>query len=209
MGQLKHDLSGKRYGLLTVISRVPDRITPNGTHHVSWLCKCDCGKSTISTSQQLMQNRKFSCGCQSSRTTIGDRTRKHGLFGTPLYGVWGKIVQRCTNPNNPRWNEYGGRGITVCEEWRKSPEKFCEWSKANGYKAGLQIDRINPDLGYSPENCRWITLFENTARAKRVPWPKMEDGCRMLLDGMQATKVAKILDVHYATVCRWRALLKA
>ena len=209
MEHLKYDLTGKRFGMLTVLERVEDFVTPNGTRQKAWKCLCDCGNITISREQQLTQGRKVSCGCKSSRHTIGERTRKHGMFGSKLYSVWGGIIQRCTNPQNTRWAEYGGRGISVCDEWRNNPENFCEWARANGYEEGLQIDRIDTDKGYSPENCRWITRFENTARAKRVPWPKMEDGCRMLLDGMKATEVARKLNVHFTTVYRWRDLLNA
>ena len=173
-----------------------------------WNCECDCGKKTISRTQQLTNGQKISCGCMSSRKTIGERARKHGLFGKPVYKVWSGIIQRCTNPNNIRWKDYGGRGITVCDEWRKSSVSFCKWAEENGYYEGLQIDRIDPDKGYTPTNCRWITAYENTSRAKRLPWPLMENGCAMLLRGMSARSIAKALSVDPTTVGEWKKLLE-
>lgn len=204
---LRHNLVGKKFGKLSVISRLQDSISPNGTHHVTWLCKCDCGNETTSQTQQLLGGHKISCGCMSSRKTIGDRTRKHGLFGNPLYGIWGGIVQRCENKHNTSYARYGGKGITICSTWRNNPQAFYDWAMMNGYQKGMELDRIDPEKGYSPENCRWITRFENTARAQRVPWPKMEEGCKMLLEGIPAKEIANRLGVHFATVYRWKSLL--
>ena len=81
------------------------------------------------------------------------------LRGTKLYNVWKEMRQRCNNPKHNHYKRYGGRGITVCKEW-DDPEAFYNWAVNNGYKEGLTLDRINNDKGYSPDNCRWVTVKE-------------------------------------------------
>ena len=81
----------------------------------------------------------------------------HGeSHSTKLYRVWCGMKERCSNPHNKSYKNYGGKNITVCEEWEKSYEAFREWAYANGYKQGLTIDRINTEKGYCPDNCRWV-----------------------------------------------------
>jgi hypothetical protein len=92
---------------------------------------------------------------------------KHGYGKTPLCGVWREMNRRCTDPRVSNYNDYGGRGITVCAAWRKDFVLFREWALSNGYEEGLFIDRIDNDMGYGPENCRWVTRVENN-RNKRV-----------------------------------------
>lgn len=84
-----------------------------------------------------------------------------------LRGVWQNMRQRCLNPNNRQYRDYGGRGITICDEWRDDYPCFREWALKSGYKQGLTIDRINNDGGYSPQNCRWAT-FKEQNRNKRT-----------------------------------------
>ena len=72
-----------------------------------------------------------------------------------IYKVWSGIKQRCFNPNSNRYKNYGGRGISICDEWKNSFETFCKWALENGYKEGLSIDRIDHEKDYDPSNCRW------------------------------------------------------
>jgi len=81
----------------------------------------------------------------------------HGLSNTPLYHVWLGMKSRCTNPNSPKFQRYGGRGITICKEWASSFKSFYTWAMENGYEKGLSIDRIDNDKGYFPDNCRFAT----------------------------------------------------
>ena len=83
----------------------------------------------------------------------------HGMYGTRLYHIWNGLRERCLNPNNKDYENYGGRGITICKEWDKS-ENFFQWALQNGYKDNLTLDRIDTNKGYFPNNCRWITSNE-------------------------------------------------
>lgn len=92
---------------------------------------------------------------------------KHGMSNHPLYGIRKGIIRRTSNPKYEHYNQYGGRGIKVCDEWKNSPSKFFEWALRNGYKKGLSIDRINVNGDYCPENCRWVTQKEQTRNTRR------------------------------------------
>ena len=142
------DMVGQRFGKLVVVSRAEN----DKKGQARWLCQCDCGGSTITTRYNLITGQTKSCGCilRSPKTTELDRR---------LSGVHSNMKARCSNPNNPHYKYYGGRGITVCEEWQHV-DKFREWAYNNGYKPGLTIDRIDVNGNYEPSNCRWITMQE-------------------------------------------------
>lgn len=148
------DVIGKRFGKLIAVRQVDDYIAPNGNRHKKFMCKCDCGKTTLTLKDHLVSGKTKSCGCL--RKEASKRMTTHGEIHTRLYRIWGNMVNRCTNPNNPAWDNYGGRGIIVCDEWR-SYENFRDWARANGYDNELTIDRINNDDGYYPDNCRWVS----------------------------------------------------
>lgn len=158
------DLTGQRFGRLLVLSRVPNH-TKNGA---AWQCLCDCGVVKAISTLNLRTKKKptRSCGCLH-REDLARRNYRHGLRHTRIYEVWKTMIQRCTNPRSRYWYCYGGRGITVCEEWRSSAEAFIEWALANGYERGLTIDRLDNDAGYSPSNCQWITNAANTAKRNK------------------------------------------
>ena len=95
--------------------------------------------------------------------------QRHGLSRYPLYGVWSGMRARCYNENNPRYKHYGGRGITICDEWCDSPILFVDWALNNGYKKGLSVDRENNNGNYNPDNCRFITQKQSSYNKRLLP----------------------------------------
>jgi len=110
-----------------------------------------------------------SCGkCASGLRDLSVYTRTHGLSTTPIYHVWSAMKARCNNKLNPAFKNYGGRGISVCDEWSNDFKKFYDWAMQNGYKKGLQIDRIDNDGHYTPSNCRYVTPFVNMSNQREM-----------------------------------------
>ena len=152
---MKIDLTGQPFGRLIVI-RECGRAKNGG---VLWLCKCECGREVVVSGDNLRRENTKSCGCLRL-----ERITTHDCAHEPWYSTYKAMMQRCGHwegASERQLNDYRDRGITVCELWQKSPLDFGEWLLAHGWREGLQIDRIDNDKGYSPDNCRVVTCKEN------------------------------------------------
>lgn len=159
-----HDMTGKRYGLLTVLSLYEKRFTRGGTMYFCWLCQCDCGAKKICRGASLATGRNISCGCRQHKH------EKHGYCYHPLYNTWTGMKGRCYDKNAPAYRDYGARGITVCDEWINDAGRFIEHVLSLGWYegCGLSIDRINNNLGYSPSNVRLATQSMQSRNNRRT-----------------------------------------
>ena len=158
------DITGQRFGRWTVI----EPAGKTSDNHKLWHCRCDCGIERNVVGKELRNGKSKSCGCLST-DTFRETITKHGLRYHPLYVTWCNIHARCENSNNPEYKHYGGRGIRVCDEW-KDVTSFIGWAEANGYRSGLQIDRIDNNGNYEPDNCRFVTHTgnQNNKRTNRL-----------------------------------------
>lgn len=153
---MREDLTNKRFNKLLVTSFCESR---KGRKY--WNCLCSCGNKTVASTRDLRSSRKKSCGCleHSSKYT------KHNLSHTRIYSILKGMKGRCLNPKNKDYAKYGGRGIKICDEWldpKNGVLNFFNWAKANGYADNLSIDRINVNGNYSPNNCRWASIKEQS-----------------------------------------------
>lgn len=142
---------GQRVGSLVVLEK--------RVHHlgVSWLCRCDCGKETRLLSCRV----KKSCGCMEK--TLHGKSMEYQR----LYYTWKHMIYRCTKPSETGYERYGGKGVTICDEWKDSFIVFLDWALSNGYSDELTIDRMDSLKPYEPSNCRWATIFVQAVN-KRV-----------------------------------------
>lgn len=178
MGVIK-DLVGKKFNRWTVI----EYAGKDKYNNALWLCECACESKTrrIVNGNNLRRGISASCGClqkelakencvKRNTETGSQYAKKHGLCHTRIYTIWSGMIDRCYRKNNKHYQDYGGRGIIVCDEWKNNVETFYNWAINNGYNDNLSIDRINNDGNYEPNNCRWATVNEqvNNRRYNRM-----------------------------------------
>lgn len=154
---VKHDLTDRRFRMLKVLERAP-----NKGKKVAWKCRCDCGKTAECTTSNLLRGASQSCGCVRT---------KHMGKGTRLYRIWTWMKDRALNPKSKYWDRYGGRGIQINQEWATDFSAFRDWAMANGYRNPLTIDRIENDGNYEPSNCQWLTREENAKKSNKLVAP--------------------------------------
>ena len=166
----------------------PRRVVVYEAKRVEYLSTCpDCGERRY----VKPQDRGKPCvACAAKR-------RFTGVHHHRAYGVWRGMKARCYNPNTRKYEHYGARGITVCEEWRSSSEAFIAWADAHGYAPGLELHRIDNDGPYSPENCRWVTRSENLRRRRStvLTAEKVARIKQLLLQGLSLRVIAEMFGV--------------
>lgn len=162
------ELIGKKYGRLNVEGFEIERKQGKNRiqSRVYLICKCECGTEVRARKDSVLSGAIVSCGCNRrekahySGIKHAQSCITHNMSKTRLYGIWRSMKSRCYNKTCGGFQNYGGRGVTVCDDWKNSFEKFKDWAISNGYKDNLSIDRINVKGNYEPTNCRWITMLD-------------------------------------------------
>ena len=184
------DLTGMKFGRLTVIERVGN----TKSRAARWKCRCSCGKEKIVTGSHLLSGATQSCGCLWS-----DVVKKNLPYYSKIYSAWHGIKRRCFNPNFKSYSNYGGRGITICDEWNDDFQAFYDYvSKLPHFgEEGYTLDRINNDGNYEPNDLRWATVKEQL-RNRRNNRIVEYNGQKMTL-----AEAAEKSGISYNTLC-WR-----
>jgi len=186
MSLIKAIKPGDVFGEWVTISFVGYR----GNWHKVWVCRCKCGVTREVFAQSLVNGNSRSCGCETGRKN-GERQRRHGMASTRMYKAWAGMIDRCRNQNNTHYDRYGGRGITVCDEWND----FAVFLKDMGKRpTGMTIERVDNDGNYEPRNCVWATRKQqqNNRCANRI----------ITHDGMSMTLMqwAETIGIAYSTL---------
>lgn len=197
MPRKAENLTGQTFGYLTVMHRVE-----NQNRKVQYLCRCACGRLCVRSAQYLRRpdQQTKSCGCRRWETSSSTH-KTHGMSHSRIFHIWRGIIDRCLYPNCKDWKNYGGRGIKICKRWRDSFENFLE-DMGPTYKPDLQIDRIDNNQGYSPENCHWVTPKEN-ARNRRTNYIVPGYGKTLAelseISGVGAATIKRRIQYHWPT----------
>lgn len=161
------DLTGQKFGRLTVLKLAYKKPKNNnkGTR-CYWLCQCECGNTKNVLTEALKSGHTKSCGCLGKEQRLKSNTT-HNLSNTRLHCIWLGMKNRCYCKDNKRYIRYGGRGISICNEWKNDFLSFYNWAITNGYNDNLTIDRIDVNGNYEPDNCRWTTQKQQARNTRR------------------------------------------
>lgn len=181
-GQLSEAMIGKRFGRLVVL----DYAGTNKHQKRCYKCKCDCGNVCVVCGCELRKGHTRSCGCLH-KEKIAKGNPKHNHNSSRLQPIWAEMKQRCCNPNNKSYTNYGGRGIKVCSEWLNDFNAFFNWAMANGYdkkanRSECTLDRIDNNGNYCPENCRWAKASVQSRNTRRTHNISMNGKTQCMMD---------------------------
>lgn len=157
---------------------------------------CDCGNKRIIKTGNLTSGNSKSCGCFNLNVLI-ERSTKHNMSYSRINRIYRDMVQRCNNPKNSRYTYYGGRGITISEEWMNKENgfiNFYEWSMNNNYSDELSIDRIEVNGNYEPNNCRWATIKEQQNNKRTNHYININN------ETMTIKELSEKFDIKYQTL---------
>ncbi|MCK5600601.1 hypothetical protein KAR91_01960 [Candidatus Pacearchaeota archaeon] len=179
MNKIK-DMQGQRFGKLVVLSRAGS----NAKQEATWKVRCDCSNERIVRGMTLRSGGLKNCGCaRRDPLQVRMSSDKAGKdVRHPLYPVFHAMKRRCYNEASSDYYKYGERGITICEDWRDDPNSFVKWGISHGWEKGLQVDRVDNNGNYSPENCRFVTAKENCRNTRRNVWVKYKGQDRLLFE---------------------------
>lgn len=179
------NMVGEQCGKLTVLSRSEGRTSSRAAF---WLCRCACGKEVVVSGASLRGGQTKTCGCSAGQHNI-----THGMTDSPEHKIWISMRQRCSNPKNRSYKNYGGRGIYVSESWNASFQQFYT-DIGPRPSAAHEIDRTDNDGPYSKENCRWVTARENLLNRR--------NNRHVVIDGVTVciSEAARILGVSHGSV---------
>lgn len=177
------DITGKIFGHLTAIKKIGYRKKQN-----TWLFKCDCGQFVEINKQSVVRGLTKSCGCLW-RKAIKEANSVHNGSKTRLYQCWRDMKVRCYLKTSKNYKNYGGRGITVCDEWLNDFSVFSDWAKNNGYNNELTLDRIDVNGNYCPENCRWATFYQQSRNKRKNHFITFEGERKILKDWLKLFNV--------------------
>lgn len=167
MNDKNQDIVSSQYGRLTV-----QKLAYKKNRRLYYTCLCECGRQVDIRKDQLTRGITKSCGCLQkdvAKETMAANMTKHGLSDHPLNKVLNSMKQRCYNENDKGFKYYGGRGISICNEWLNDFKAFYNWAIENGYKSGLSIDRIDVNDNYTPKNCRFVSMeIQNVNKKSNV-----------------------------------------
>ncbi|MEG3071048.1 MAG: hypothetical protein HQP61_02255 [Peptococcaceae bacterium] len=185
MGRRAIDLTNQTFGELTAKRQVDFK-----SKNAKWECVCSCGNIVVTESQKLRKGTSRSCGCKRGEYKI-KTMGTHGMTNTRIYRIWHSMISRCEYPGTNGYEFYGGRGISVCEEWRNNFEAFHNWAVKNGYSDKMSIDRIDNSRNYEPSNCRWADKYTQDNNRRSNVYIEMDGKKHTIAEWSRITGINK------------------